>query len=146
MSLESLRKVRARAQEAVMMELALLTQELTRMERQCETIEAQIQAEASDYQAQVERGLAVEAMWEWQGRLDSRRASLGKTHAAIQNLMKAWNAAQERLIEATQERKVLDRLAERRQRARDVEILRREQYATDEAAGRVWGASEKRSS
>jgi len=113
------------------------------MERRCEMLEAQMRSDASDYQAQTERGLAVEAMLEWQGCLNSRRTALRQTHEAIGNLTKAWTAVQARLVEATQDLKVLDRLSERRQTARDTERQRREQHMTDEAAGRLWDASEK---
>lgn len=143
MSLDSLRKLRSRTQEAITMELAQVTQELMRMERQCEALEAQIQSEASAYQLQTERGLTVEAMLEWQGQLDVRRATLQQARNTIGNLTEAWIATQARLIEATQERKVLDRLAERRREAHEAEMRRREQQVTDEAAGRLRLFSEK---
>lgn len=143
MSLDALRKVRARAQEAITMELAEVTQNLMRMERQCEALEAQIQSEASAYQLQTERGLAVEAMLEWQRRLDSRRTALLQARHAIGNLTEAWAVVQARLIEATQERKVLDRFAERQREAHEAERRRGEQRATDEAAGRLRLSQEK---
>lgn len=136
MSLESLRKLRARAQESLTMELAQVTQELVRMEQRCEELEGRIQSETSAYRLDIERGLVIEAMLEWEGRLDSQRAALKQARSAIGDLTRMWTGIHTRLIEATQERKVLDRLAERQREAHCVELRRREQQATDEAAGR----------
>lgn len=126
-----------------MMELAQITQELLRMEHQCEGLESQMRSDALDYQAETERGLPVEVMLEWQGRLDSRRSALQHARHVIANLAQAWAAAQARLIEANQDCKVLDRLAERQRAGRDIERARREQRVTDEAASRLWEASDK---
>jgi flagellar export protein FliJ len=136
MSLDALRKLRMRAEEALTMELAQVAQELIRMERQHEALEARLRSEAAAYQLQTERGLEVEAMLEWQGRLDSARTLLQRTRHAIGSLTEAWAGTQARLIEAARDRKVLDRLAERRRLAQDAEIRRRERQAMDEAAGR----------
>ena len=136
MSLDALRKLRARTEEAVMMELAQLTQELSDVEQRCETLDAKIQADASVYRLQVEQGMSVHSMLEWQGYLDSQRAALQQARGAVVRLTEAWAGVRTRLIEATQDRKVLDRLAERQREARRAGILRREQQATDEAASR----------
>ena len=117
------------------MELSELTQELMRMERRGEALEAQLRSEAASYQLQAERGLVVEAMLEWQVRLDSRRTALQQTRNAIGDLTEAWAGTQARLIEATRDRKVLERLAERQRQARDAEIRRREQGRTCWSAG-----------
>jgi flagellar FliJ protein len=136
MSLDALRKLRMRAEEALTMELAQAAQELIRMERQREELEVRIRSEAAAYQLQAERGLAVEAMLEWQGRLDSVQTLLQRTRHAIGRLTEAWAGTQARLIEAARDRKVLDRLAERQREAQDAEIRRRERQVMDEAAGR----------
>jgi flagellar export protein FliJ len=77
-------------------------------------------------------------MLEWQGRLDSHQATLQQTRSAVGHLAEEWSRARARLIEATQERKVLDRFIERQQEARRADVQRREQQATDEAAGRCF--------
>jgi flagellar FliJ protein len=136
MSLDALRKLRARTEEAVTMELAQLTQELLHLEQRCETLDAKIQSDASVYRSQVEQGMSVHSMLEWQGYLDSQRSDLQQARGAIGRLTEAWAGVQTRLIEATQDRKVLDRLAERQWEAHKAGILRREQQATDEAASR----------
>jgi flagellar export protein FliJ len=137
MSLDALRNLRARAQESLTMELARVTQELVRMEQRCDALDAQIQSDTSAYRLHTEQGLLIEAMLEWQGRLESQRAALTQARSAIGHLTEVWTRTNARLVEATQERKVLDRLAERQREAYDAELRRREQQATDEAAGRI---------
>ncbi|MBH0192077.1 MAG: flagellar export protein FliJ [Nitrospira sp.] len=138
MRLDSLRKLRVQTQEALTMELAKATQELVGMEQRCNTIEAQIQSDTSAYQLHTEQGLAIEALWEWQGRLDVQRAALIQARSAVGHLTEVWTSAHTRLVEATQERKILDRLLERQREAHDAELHRREQQAMDEAAGRMF--------
>jgi flagellar FliJ protein len=138
MSLEALRKLRAQTEESLTMELAQATHELIRMEQRCDQLDAQMQAEASAYRVEAEQGLIIEAMLEWQGRLESHQATLQQTRSAVGHLAEEWSRARARLIEATQERKVLDRFIERQQEARRADVQRREQQATDEAAGRCF--------
>jgi flagellar export protein FliJ len=138
MRLHSLRKLRVQAQEALTMELAQATQELVRMEQQYEALDAQIQSDTSAYRLQTQQGLVIEALWEWQGRLDVQRAALTEARSAVGHLTEVWTSAHDRLVEATQERKILDRLIERQREAHDTELHRREQQATDEAAGRMF--------
>jgi flagellar export protein FliJ len=136
MSLESLRHLRAQTEEAITMELARITQEMTNMESACRAWDKQIRTEGEAYRRQVEQGLAVEALLEWQARLDAQEASLARARRAIGSLHEAWTAAHGRLLVARQERKVLDRLAERRAQTQRMEAARREQQALDEAAQR----------
>lgn len=138
MRLDSLRKLRVQTQEALTMELARVTQELVRMEQRCDTLDAQIQSDTSAYRLQTEQGLVIEALLEWRGRLDLQRAALTQARSAVGHLIEAWTSAHIRLVEATQERKILDRLLERQREAHDAELQRREQQATDEAAGRMF--------
>lgn len=144
MSLDSLRKLRAQTEEAITMELAQITQELVRLEQQSRLLEAQIHAEASLYSRQAEEGLPIEAVLEWHARLDSQQAALIRTEAQAGDLTVAWNHTHARLIEATQERKVLDRLAERNRKSREGELRRREQLVMDEAAQRQYSSTRER--
>jgi flagellar protein FliJ len=137
MSLEALRKLRAQTEEALTMELAQVTHQLIRMEQRCDVLDAQIQSEASAYRLQTEQGLIIEAMLEWQGRLDSEQAALQQARSTIGHLTELWGSTHARLIEATQERKVLDRFVERQREMKRTELRRREQQVTDEAAGRL---------
>ncbi len=136
MSIESLRKLRAQTEEAITMELAQITQELLNMEMRCRALDTEIQSDVGSYRLQTEQGLTIESMLEWQGRMGAQEAALGQARQAIHVLNDSWQRTQARLVEATQARKVLDRLAERRQQAHRTEVGRREQQALDEAAHR----------
>jgi flagellar export protein FliJ len=144
MRLDSLRKLRAQAQEARTMELAQATQELVSMEQRSRALEAQIQSDTSAYHLHTEQGLMIEALWEWQGRLDMQRAALTQARSAVGYLTEMWTSAHARLVEATQERKILDRLLERQREAHDAELHRREQQTMDEAAGRMFQHSARK--
>ena len=137
MSLDSLRRVKERAEEAVMMELAQITRDLTDMERRCDALTAQLESDAAVFLVHAEQGMAIETMLEWQGRMDNERAAVQQGRRRIAELTDRWKQAQARLVVATQERKVLDRLAERQQAAHGADMQRREQRATDEAATRL---------
>jgi flagellar export protein FliJ len=137
MRLDSLRTLRVQAQEALTIELAQVTQELVRMEQRCDALDAQIHSDTSAYRLQTEQGLVIEALLEWQGRLELQRAAWTQAHSAVGHLTEVWASTHTRLIEATQERKMLDRLIERQREAHHAELQRREQQATDEAAGRI---------
>lgn len=137
MSLDSLRRLKERAEEAVMMELAQITQDLAGMERRCHALTAQLESDAAAFLVRAEQGMAIEAMLEWQGRMDNERAAVQRSRRRIAELTDRWKQAQARLVVATQERKVLDRLAERQRAAHRTDVERREQRATDEAATRL---------
>lgn len=137
MSLDSLRRLKERAEEAVMMELAQITHDLAGMERQCDAHTARMEADAAAFRVHVEQGMAIDALLEWQGRMEEERAAVQQSRRKIAELTGQWNDAQARLVVATQERKILDRLAERQQAAQRADVQRREQRATDESASRL---------
>lgn len=120
-----------------MMELARITQDLAGMERQCDVLTARMKSDATAFRIQAEQGMAIETVLEWQGRMDEEGAALQQSRRVIADLTNRWEQAQARLVVATQERKVLDRLAERQEAAHRVDIQRREQQATDESATRL---------
>ena len=68
--------------------------------------------------------------------MDEARAAVQQSRRVIADLTDRWTQAQARLLVATQERTVLDRLAERHENAQREDARRREQRATDEAASR----------
>lgn len=138
MRLDSLQKLRIQTEGALTMELAQVTQELVRMQQRCDRLDAQIQSDTSAYRLQTEQGLVIEALLEWQGRLDLQRAALIQARSAAGHLIEVWTSTHLRLVEATQERKILDRLIERQREAHEAELQRREQQATDEAVGRMF--------
>lgn len=120
-----------------MMELARITQELAGMECQCDVLTARMKSDATAFRIQAEQGMAIETVLEWQGRMDEEGAAVQQIRRVIADLANRWEQAQARLVVATQERKVLDRLAERQEAAHRVDIQRREQQATDESATRL---------
>ena len=136
MSLHSLRKVRAQTVEFLMMELAQIAQSLTRSEERYRAIDVEIQADAESYARQTTQGLTIEAMLEWQGRMDAQCATLQHVRHEIDQAAASWQQTKARLVEASQECKLLDRVAETRQEAERAASRRQEQAATDEAASR----------
>lgn len=136
MSLESLRKLRARTVERLMMELAQITRTLDQSEERCRDIEAQIQKDVVLYDRQSAQGLTIEAWLEWQGRIDSQQAALRRVRSEIDQAVEAWQHTKALLVEASQERRLLDRVADRRRDAERAEAGRQEQRTTDEAASR----------
>lgn len=137
MSVRALRAVRARDEEAIAMALGRLTHSLVAMETRCRELEHMMQTESASYEAETRQGLSIEAALEWHGRLEAHQAELRQTRLAIASLEDEWQRTQARLVEARQERKVLDRLDEQRRRAKDQELRRREQHLLDEAAQRT---------
>lgn len=136
MSLDSIRKVRAQTVESLMMELSHIAQTLTRSEEQYRAMEVQIQADAEAYARQAGEGLTIEDLLQWQAKMDAQRSALGQVRLAIDHSTSLWQQTQERLVEARQECKLLERVAEQRQSVVRAAHARREQWATDEAAGR----------
>jgi flagellar FliJ protein len=145
MSLESLRKLRAQTVETLMMELAQITRTLTQSEERSHDIETQIQKDVVIYDRQSAQGLTIEAWLEWQGRMDSQQAALRQVRREIDQAIEAWQHTKTLLVEASQESKLLDRVADKRREAQRAEAGRQEQRTTDEAASR-WYSGRKESS
>jgi flagellar FliJ protein len=144
MSLESLRKLRAQTVESVMMELAQITSSLTRSEEQARDIEARIEQDLMLFDRQAAQGLTIEAWWEWQGRMDSQQTALDQVRGDVDQALAAWRHTKARLVEASQERKLLDLVADKRRDAQRADAARQEQRATDEAASRRYSTGRER--
>lgn len=140
MSLESLRKLRAQTVENLMMELAHIARTLARSEERYRDIETQIQKDVAVYDRQSAQGLTIEAWWEWQGSMDSQQAALRQARREIDQAVEAWRHTKALLVEASQERKLLDRVADKRRETQRAEAGRQEQRTTDEAASRRYSA------
>jgi flagellar export protein FliJ len=136
MSLESLRKLRAQTVETLMMELAQIARTQAQSEEQYHDIEVQIQKDAVVYDRESARGLTIEAWLEWQGRMDSQRAALRRVRREIDQAIEAWQHTKARLVEARQECKLLELVADKRREAQRADAGRQEQRTTDEAASR----------
>lgn len=144
MSLDALRKLHAQTVEALMMELAQMTQSLNRQEQAVRKLEAGLHSDLTVYRQQTGEGLPIEAMWEWHARMDAQHNVLNEARRDIAALTAAWHATQTRLVAASQERTVLDRFVERREQARRTEVSHREQLALDEAGQRQHASVDKR--
>lgn len=136
MSLDSIRKVHAQTVESLTMELSHIAHMLTRSEEQYRSMEIQIQRDAETYAQRTRQGLTIEDLLEWQGKMDAQRIALQQVRAAIDHTTGVWQQTKERLIEARQECKILERVAERRQTTVRTAMARHEQWAADEAASR----------
>ncbi len=136
MSLESLRKLRAQTVETLMMELAQITRTLAQSEERYQDLEATMQQDVVTYDRQSVQGLTIEAWLEWQGRMDSQQAALRRVRREIDQAVEAWQRTKALLVEASQERKLLDLVADKRRDAQRADAARQEQRTTDEAASR----------
>ena len=136
MSLESLQKLRAQTVETLMMELAQITRTLAQSEERYQDLEAKIQQDVVAYDRQSTQGLTIEALLEWQGRMDSQQAALRRVRREIDQAVEAWQRTKALLVEASQESKLVDLVADKRREVQRVEAGRREQRTTDEAASR----------
>jgi flagellar export protein FliJ len=136
MSLDSIRKMHEQTVESLMMELSHIARTLTRSEEQYRAMDSQMQTDADVYARHAKQGLTIEAVLEWQGKMDAQRTALQQVRATIDRTTGLWQQTQERLVEARQECKLLERVAEQRQAAVRGAAARREQWATDEAASR----------
>jgi flagellar FliJ protein len=146
MSLESLRKLRAQTVETLMMELAQITRTLTQSEERSHDIETQIQKDVVIYDRQSAQGLTIEAWLEWQGRMDSQQAALRQVRREIDQAIEAWQHTKTLLVEASQESKLLDRVADKRREVQRAEAGRQEQRTTDEVASRRYSVRKESSS
>lgn len=146
MSLESLRKLRAQTVETLMMELAQITRTLTQSEERSHDIETQIQKDVVIYDRQSAQGLTIEAWLEWQGRMDSQQTALRQVRREIDQAIEAWQHTKTLLVEASQESKLLDRVADKGREVQHAEAGRQEQRTTDEAASRRYSVRKESSS
>lgn len=136
MSLESLRKLRAQTVETLMMELAQITRTLAQSEERYQELEATLQQDVVAYDRESVQGLTIEAWLEWQGRMDSQQAALRRVRREIDQAVEAWQHTKALLVEASQERKLVDLVADKRREAQRADAALQEQRTTDEAASR----------
>ncbi len=136
MSLDSLRKLRGQAVEALMMELGQIARSLSRSEERYRGMEIEMLEDADTYSQQAKQGMTIEAMLEWQARMHSQQAALRQAYLVIEQTTVSWQRTNNLLVEANQECKLLDRILDRRKATQCADLARQEQRATDEAASR----------
>ena len=136
MSLASLQKLRAQTVETLMMELAQITRTLAQSEERYRDLKATMQQEVVTYDRESVQGLTIEAWLEWQGRIDSQEAGLRRVRREIDQAVEAWQHTKALLVEASQERKLLDLVVDKRRDAQRADAARQEQRTMDEVASR----------
>lgn len=144
MSIESLRAFRAKTETTIILELASITRHLVEQESRYRTARVCNESEMARYCSMMAHGAPIEDVVEGQGRLDASEEELALVRQAIAALTDAWNSTQARLLEARQERKILDRVAEKRLQGQRADTDRREQLALDEAGHRLYQTAGKR--
>lgn len=137
MKLDAVRRYRAQVEEVARMELLVARQHLEDADMTCRTLEAQMQATSEGYVAKAGLGMALEEFIELQAACDAQAASLAQARQVEARLREEWNRKQQALRDAMQERRTLDRLAER-QRSQSLAMQHRlEHMQMDEAARRA---------
>lgn len=144
MSIESLRAFRAQIETTIILELASITHKLIEEESRCRTAQVCNESEMARYRSMMDHGAPIEDVVEGQGRLDASEEELALARQAIAAITDAWNSTQARLLEARQERKILDRVADKRLQGQRAATERREQLALDEAGHRMHQTAGKR--
>jgi flagellar biosynthesis chaperone FliJ len=137
MKLGVLRRYRAQVQEVVRVDLFRLRQELHELEARARLLEERMRRTTDEYSGKAAGGLALEEFLVWQSRL---AADTSKSVAARQmegQLREAWDQKLGELRGAMQDRRTLDRLAERIGQRRRLVQNRVDQMEMDEAARRT---------
>jgi flagellar export protein FliJ len=136
MKLDVLRRYRAQLEEVVRMDLFRLRQELQDAEACTRLLEEQMTHTADAYLAKAGRGVGLEEFLVRQSILTAEASNLSAAVHMERHLREAGDLKQDELREAMQDRRTLDRLAERiRQQQRGIQG-RVEQMEMDEAAHR----------
>jgi flagellar export protein FliJ len=137
MKLAVLRRYRAQVEEVVRMDLLRLGQELHDIEARARLLEELVRNTTAEFSGKASGGLALDEFLVWQSRLT---AATSKSAAAKQmegQLRAGWDQKQGELREAMQDRRTLDRLAERMRQQRRLVQSRVDQMEMDEAARRT---------
>jgi flagellar biosynthesis chaperone FliJ len=137
MKLGVLRRYRAQVEEVVRVDLFRLRQELHELEARARLLEDRMRRTTDEYSGKAAGGLALDEFLVWQSRL---AADTSKSVAARQmegQLREAWDQKLGELREAMQDRRTLDRLAERIGQRRRLVQNRVDQMEMDEAARRT---------
>ncbi|MCX5724606.1 MAG: flagellar FliJ family protein [Nitrospirae bacterium] len=137
MKLDAVRRYRAQVEEVVRMELLQARQNLQDVENLCQTLDAQMGMTADQYAEKVTAGMALEEFIEWQATFDSEASLLAQARQTEGRLRDAWHLKQNDLREAMQERRTIDRLAERMRLQDQIVQHQIEQTQMDEAARRT---------
>jgi flagellar export protein FliJ len=137
MKLDVLRRYRAQLEEVVRMDLFLLRQEIQDAEASVRLLDAHMRLTTDAYLAQAGGGVALDEFLVWQSMFTAETSKLAAARQEEERLREAWNQKQDELREAMQDRRKLDRLAERMRQQRTAVLHRVDQMEMDEAARRT---------
>ena len=137
MKLDVLRRYRAQLEEVVRMDLFCLRQELQDAEARSRLLEEHMRLTTDAYLAQAGGGVALDEFLVWQSMFTAETSKLAAARQEEERLREAWNQKQDELREAMQDRRKLDRLAERMRQQRTAVLHRVDQMEMDEAARRT---------
>ena len=137
MKLDLLRRYRAQLEEVARMELFQLRQELQDSEARSRLLDEHMRITTNAYLVEAGKGVALDEFLVWQSRFQAGTSLLAQARQEEVRLGKAWSQKQDELREAMQDRRTLDRLAERMRQQRHLVQHRVEQMEMDEAARRM---------
>jgi flagellar biosynthesis chaperone FliJ len=119
------------------MDLYRLRQELQDAEESARLLDAQIRLATDAYVAKAGGGVALDEFLVWQSMLTAETSKLAVAKQVEGQLREAWGLKQDELREAMQDRRTIDRLAERMRQQRLLVQHRIDQIEMDEAARRM---------
>jgi flagellar export protein FliJ len=137
MKLDLLRRYRAQLEEVARMELFQLRQELQDSEARSRLLDEHMRITTNAYLAEAGKGVALDEFLVWQSRFKAGTSLLAQARQEEVRLGKAWSQKQDELREAMQDRRTLDRLAERMRQQQHLVQHRIDQMEMDEAARRT---------
>jgi flagellar export protein FliJ len=137
MKLDVLRRYRAQLEEVARMDLFQLRQELQDSEARARLLDEHMRLTTDAYLAKAGGVVALDEFLVWQSRFQAGTALLAQARQEEVRLSKAWDQKQNELREAMQDRRTVDRLAERMRQQRQLVQDRFDQMEMDEAARRA---------
>jgi flagellar export protein FliJ len=137
MKLDVLRRYRAQLEEVARMDLFQLRQDLHEAEARARLLDEHMKLTTDAYLAKAGGVVALDEFLVWQSRFQAGTSLLAQARQEEVRLSKAWDQKQNELREAMQDRRTVDRLAERMRQQRQLVQERIDQMEMDEAARRM---------
>ncbi|MEI8015896.1 MAG: flagellar FliJ family protein [Nitrospira sp.] len=137
MKLDVLRRYRAQLEEVARMDLFQLRQDLHEAEARARLLDEHMKLTTDAYLAKAGGVVALDEFLVWQSRFQAGTSLLAQARQEEVRLSEAWSQKQNELREAMQDRRTVDRLAERMRQQRQLVQDRIDQMEMDEAAHRM---------
>ncbi len=137
MKLDVLRRYRAQLEEVARMDLFQLRQDLHEAEARVRLLDEHMKLTTNAYLAKAGGVVALDEFLVWQSRFQAGTSLLAQARQEEVRLSGAWSQKQAELREAMQDRRTVDRLAERMRQQRQLVQDRIDQMEMDEAARRT---------